>query len=100
MNPVCLRVNATNLDQDLDQNLCVNGALDVVKETGTSPRGLSMHTWDMICETIINFIDGYRIWPILVFLVPWFSSIERSCHIGFNTVKYYIGSCPLYSEYS
>ena len=25
-NPVCLRVNATNLDQDLDQNASVNGA--------------------------------------------------------------------------
>ena len=28
LNPVCLRVNATNLDQDLDQNPCVNGAYD------------------------------------------------------------------------
>ena len=25
LNPVCLRVNATNLDQDLDQNPRVNG---------------------------------------------------------------------------
>ena len=28
LNPVCLRVNATSLDQDLDQNPRVNGALD------------------------------------------------------------------------
>ena len=27
-----------------------------------------------------------------VFLVPWFSSSERSCHVNFNTVKYYSGS--------
>ena len=27
LNPVCLRVNATSLDQDLDQNACVNGAI-------------------------------------------------------------------------
>ena len=26
LNPVCLCVNATNLDQDLDQNPCVNEA--------------------------------------------------------------------------
>ena len=28
LNPVCLRVNATNLDQDVDQNLRANGALE------------------------------------------------------------------------
>ena len=28
LNPVCLRVNATSLDQDLDQNPRVNGVLD------------------------------------------------------------------------
>ena len=28
LNPVSLRVNATNLDQDLDQNARVNGAID------------------------------------------------------------------------
>ena len=27
MDPVCLRVNATSLDQDLDQNARVNGAI-------------------------------------------------------------------------
>ena len=27
LNPVCLRVNATNLDQDLDQNTSVNGEI-------------------------------------------------------------------------
>ena len=27
LNPVCLRVNATSLDQDLDQNARVNGAI-------------------------------------------------------------------------
>ena len=27
-NPVCLRVNATSLDQDLDQNARVNGAIE------------------------------------------------------------------------
>ena len=26
LNPLCLRVNATSLDQDLDQNTRVNGA--------------------------------------------------------------------------
>ena len=29
LNPLCLRVNATSLDQDLDQNARVNGAIDV-----------------------------------------------------------------------
>ena len=34
LNPVCLRVNTTSLDQDLDQNPCVNGALESnLKET-------------------------------------------------------------------
>ena len=28
LNPLCLRVNATSLDQDLDQNARVNGAID------------------------------------------------------------------------
>ena len=28
LNPVCLRVNTTSLDQDLDQNTRVNGALE------------------------------------------------------------------------
>ena len=27
LNPLCLRVNATSLDQDLDQNARVNGAI-------------------------------------------------------------------------
>ena len=27
-NLLCLHANITNLDQDLDQNSCVNGALD------------------------------------------------------------------------
>ena len=30
LNPVCLRVNTTNQDQDLDQNPCVNRALYTV----------------------------------------------------------------------
>ena len=29
-NPVCLRVNATNLNPDLDQNASVNGAIEVL----------------------------------------------------------------------
>ena len=32
LNPVCLRVNATSLDQDLDKNAHVNGALASTRE--------------------------------------------------------------------
>ena len=33
LNPVCLRVNATSLDQDLDQNARVNGAIDSSRDS-------------------------------------------------------------------
>ena len=33
-NPVCLRVNVTNLDQDLDQNPRVNGAYAIGRGQG------------------------------------------------------------------
>ena len=51
LNPVCLRVNATNLDQDLDQNARVNGAIDANSHTPSA--GLLSHThWE--CDTLIS----------------------------------------------
>ena len=49
LNPLCLRVNATSLDQDLDQNARVNGAYEsgylhshlVLRATESKIRGNS-----------------------------------------------------------
>ena len=52
LNPVCLRVNATNLDQDLDQSPCVNGAYVYMRVSNPE----SDHLWLRNCRS------GFETW--------------------------------------
>ena len=51
LNPLCLRVNATSLDQDLDKNARVNGAL-VESATSHGPIRSGVHDDDVIAACL------------------------------------------------